>query len=305
MTGQSSSFLDSRGPRQVVGGLWGTLSKRENLPLMALTVLVLYLYRDALGYAFLQGRVNPSQSHVPLVPFVSLWMAWMQRDRIRQALSGGGSAAGWLCLIPALLLHAVGILAEEARISLLSLIAALYGLSLLLGGWRLARILTVPILFLLFLIPYGHLEERISFLLRVLATRSGTAMASWAGVDVQLRGTLVGVSGCQLEIAAPCSGLRSLSSLLALAVVFAHVTEPHPLGKLLLILSAVPLAVIGNAIRLGLVLTAADSFGKDFGMKVHDVSGFLVFGFAFGCLMGIERLFECLRQRKDAGVSAS
>ena len=273
------------------------------LPLVILGGLVLFIYGEALGYAFFHGKINPSQSHATVVPFVSLLMIWLKRDQAPSSFDKS-SPLGWPLLVFAFALHGLGILAEEQRLSLLSLVAILFAYVILVGGFSLARFLFVPILFLMFLIPYGHIEEGMSRFLRLVATRLGTGLALWTGVDAQVQGTVVWVSGSKLQIAAPCSGLRSLSTLLALAVVFIHLTEPSLLGKGILLLAAVPIAVLGNAVRLGLVLCSADSFGVDLAVKVHDYSGLFVFAFAFSCLLGLGRLLEWIRSRRNTGSSA-
>jgi len=269
-------------------------------PLWLLAGLFVFLYWGPLRYAFFHGRINPSQSHASVVPLVSILMVWLKRDEWPKGW-GEGTRLGYLILLFSFLLHGLGILAEEPRLSLLSMVLALFAYALLLGGLRLAWFLMVPILFFLFLIPYGHVEEGLSRFLRLMATRFGTTLALWTGVNAEINGTEVTIAGSRLQIAAPCSGLRSLSTLLALAVVFAHLMEPSMAGKTILILASLPIAVVGNAIRLGLVLSAAESFGTSFAMKLHDHSGILVFLFAFSCLLGLGRCLEWIRTRTDTG----
>ena len=275
----------------------------QNLPLWLLGGFFVLLYWGSLRYAFVHGRINPSQSHASVVPLVSILMVWLKRGEWPDGW-GEGTRLGYLLLFFSFLLHGLGILAEEPRLSLLSMVLALFAYALLLGGLRLACFLLVPILFFLFLIPYGHVEEALSRFLRLMATRLGTTLALWTGVQAEINGTEVAIAGSRLQIAAPCSGLRSLSTLLALAVVFSHLTEPSMAGKTILVLASIPIAVVGNAIRLGLVLSAAESFGTAFAMKLHDYSGFLVFIFAFSCLLGIGRCLEWVRTQTDTGSFA-
>jgi exosortase len=91
-----------------------------------------------------------------------------------------------------------------------------------------------------------------------------------------------------LEVADPCSGIRSLVALVALTSLYGYVTMSRIWKKWVLFLSSIPLAVVGNLARITTVALVAQGFGQDLAMKVyHDYSGYIVFSLAILCMIGL------------------
>src|SRR5436305_708994 len=104
----------------------------------------------------------------------------------------------------------------------------------------------------------------------VLGTRRG--LRAW------LRGTGGRGRGVWLEVADPCSGIRSLMALMALTSLYGYIAMDQSWKKWVLFLSSIPLAVVGNLARITTVALVAQGFGQDWAMKIyHDYSGYIVF----------------------------
>jgi exosortase len=87
------------------------------------------------------------------------------------------------------------------------------------------------------------------------------------------------------DIAPACSGIRSLIALLALTTIYGFISFKSTWRRLLMILSAVPLAVIGNVVRLTFTVVVAEAFGQDWGSKVEQKFGFVTFAVAIALVV--------------------
>jgi exosortase len=130
-----------------------------------------------------------------------------------------------------------------------------------------------PFLLFGFSVPIGSLAEPITFRMRLLVSQLVGFVSHYIlAIDVKVQGTtLIDPSGhYQYEVAAACSGIRSLIATLALAVILAFTSLNKPWKRLLLLAAAFPLAVLGNLVRMLAVVVAAEIGGQDWGMYVHD-----------------------------------
>jgi len=154
-----------------------------------------------------------------------------------------------------------------------------------------------PIAFLLLMIPLpAIIFNQITFPLQGVAARAGEAVIAAAGVPVLREGNILHVPGRALEVAEACSGIRSLMSLLMLAIVLGYFTERRIGPRVAIALSAVPIAIIANAGRVaGTGLTAywvSPAAAEGF---FHTFSGWLVFVVALAGLLLVQRIFEAGR----------
>ncbi len=232
-------------------------------------------------------------SHGPLVPFLSCFLVYWNRKKIAEqpmslswpALTGVGLA---------LLMHWVGMRGAQPRLSVLSLILLLWSLTWLFIGWRKARFLIFPAAILIFMIPFNFLEQQVAFPLRLLVTDASVLIAKMLGIAVRKVGSQIFDAGgrFQYDVAAACSGIRSLTTLLCIGAVFGYLTQEKAWKRLVLFLAAIPLAVLGNIIRVTLIIITADWFGQAAGKRVHDWGGFVIFVVVLLCLFGVGNLLD-------------
>jgi exosortase len=182
-----------------------------------------------------------------------------------------------------------------ARISLIGLVA---GSVLFLYGARHFRLLAFPIAFLLLMIPLPAVVfNQLAFPLQLLASSAGEAVLSASGVPVLREGNVLMLPTTTLEVVQACSGIRSLVSLLTLAIILGQLTEPRVWARVALAVLALPVAIAANAARVagtGLAAEfispqAADGF-------FHEFSGWVMFVVAFALLLAAQRLLA-LRPR--------
>lgn len=178
---------------------------------------------------------------------------------------------GLLLLAAACGMHVLGYMIQQPRISIVALLLGIYGIMGTCWGPALLRRSFFPFWVLGFLVPLGSLADPLSVPLRVLVCEVVRVICNLAGMDVMRVGTaLFSPDRYQYEIAAACSGMRSLIATFALATIYGFTFFRKPWKQWLLVASSVPLAVIGNVFRMMAIVLAAEWFGQKTGAQVHE-----------------------------------
>ena len=271
-----------------------TFDKRAALAAALVGVLL------ALSYPILYWLVsewlgNDYYSHGWLVLPISAFLAWRQWPRGERKPAN----VGLIPLSLGLVGYLIALLNKAYFLAALALIVLLAGLAWFFLGTRGLRRLTFPIGFLIFMVPLPFVE-RASLPLQLLTGSCSTAVARVVGVDVTVRGAQVTLPNVDLVVGAQCSGLRSIVALFTLVAIFIYMLDGPWWGRLLLVLSAIPVAILGNIFRVASLLWVADAWGTGAGMTYyHDYSGFVFFLFAFALLLLLSRAFQCREIRAD------
>ena len=227
-------------------------------------------------------------SHGFLIPLVALGVVWYRRHDLARA-EKYVSLMGLLMLVGALFLHWLGAKSQHPRLSLVALIGILWSVPFYLYGWQVAKILLFPCAYLVFCVPLNFLDA-LTFPLQMIMIKSASAMLNGLGLEVETVGTSMTIvaSGANFDVAAPCSGLRSLLAMTALTAVYAYLTQPDLLRKWVLFLCSVPLAIAGNIARIISIVIVAEVAGQEFALGVfHDYSGYVVFAVAIALMVSI------------------
>jgi exosortase len=145
----------------------------------------------------------------------------------------------------------VGVLGAELSLSRSSFVFLVGGLIIYFLGWRRFRAILFPWAFLFFMIPIPVIIfNQVAFPLQFLAARLATSLLELFGVPVLREGNIIQLPTTSLEVAQACSGIRSLMSLGALAVIYGYFLETRWLLRVLLVLAAIPIAVAANGLRV-------------------------------------------------------
>jgi exosortase len=251
------------------------------------------------GWLVSHWRNTSNYSHGPLIPLIAAGLVWWKRRVLFQATIRP-AAWGAVVVAAAVLLYYAAIKAVEPRTAVFSFIVLLYGLVLALAGRAVFRVLFFPITFLLLMIPLNFLEEQVGFRLQLLMAQLSTTVLNGIGIDAWQSGTAIhaGVfpyrSGLfDFEVAAPCSGIRSLMALTTVTAAYAYVTQTKQWKRWLLFLSAMPLAVLGNLVRVTSTGLIAQVFGQQAAIKTyHDYSGYIVFAVALSAMVAFGLLLD-------------
>ena len=239
---------------------------------------------SALGWLFAYWSRGGEYAHGYVVPIITAGLfVWLWRRRlVGEVLSSAKS--GLAVIVVAALMYWGGVRGANARLVATALVVLIFGLILYVGGWKWAVVLWFPCAFLVFMIPLNFLEPYVSFPLRIFVADISTGFLKLLGLDVYQNGTgIFSQSGrfAPLDVADPCSGIRSLVALMALTSLYGYVTMDKGWKKWVLFTSSIPLAVVGNVARITTVALVAQGFGSDWAMKIyHDYSGYIVFSLA-------------------------
>ncbi len=230
--------------------------------LWALTALALsVIYGPVLATMVHVWRTDSYAGHGMFVPIFSTLFLWMGRGRIRAA-AGRGDPAGMLVIVLALGILFVGKWVESILIQGLSVVLAIAGLVLLGFGMRCLRQTAFPIAFLLFMVPLPRpVVDALTRHLQNFAAGFAGSVLEILDIPVHQTGVLIFLSTITLEVEEVCNGLRFLMALLVFTVAFAHVSQRTLARKLVLIASAVPVAVLANAARVAMVAVGVHYVG--------------------------------------------
>ncbi len=273
--------------------------RTSKLKFALLLGLLTVLYCTVIRHLAAQWLRDPNFSHGFFVPAFSLYLLWEQRGRVAH-LAPEPAWTGFCLLIPGLLCLVVGTLGAELFLSRVSLVPVLGGLTALFLGWRCLRAVAFPWLFLLLMIPLPVLVfNQITFPLQLLASQIAANLLPWMGVPVFREGNVIHLPAMALEVAEACSGIRSLMSLVTLAVMYGYVLEKRWGIRTLLALAAVPIAVLANGLRIlgtGLLVQYWDP-EKAEGF-FHTFSGWIIFVVSILLLFAVRRLLHWALDRK-------
>jgi exosortase len=234
--------------------------------------------------------VDGNYSHGFLIIPIALYFVWERRAR----LAAAELQPSWMGLV--VLAGGIGILlaglwGSELFLSRFAVIPVVIGMVWFLLGWNHLRILAFPIGFLLLMIPIpAIIFNQIAFPLQMFASRVGEWAISAVGIPVLREGNVLILAHTTLEVAEACSGIRSLVSLITLGIVYGYFMDPRAWVRVLIVLSAVPVAILANGARVAGTGMAAHWIGKEAAEGFfHEFSGWIVFLFAFVMILIIQK----------------
>jgi exosortase len=234
---------------------------------------------------------DPQYSHGFLVPVFALVVLWSRRERLPRQL---GSSPWWgfgLLALAGLMRFAAAYFYLEP-LDGLSLLPVLFGLCLVLGGVPLVRWCWPAVAFLGFMLPLPfQVEMALSGPLRRMATIASTFALQTLGFPALAEGNIIYIDDVRLGVIDACNGLGMLFTFFALATAAALIIDRPLLDKGVVLVSAIPIALIVNIIRITATGVAHLTLGQEFGkLLMHDLAGWLMMPLALG-LMWLELWF--------------
>jgi exosortase len=240
---------------------------------------------------------DENASHGLIVVPLAVYLAWRARHHWRRAEPRPVSA-GLAAVAVSLLIYVAGILGAELYLSRISIVGVLAGATIFVWGWNHLRLIAFPLTLVALAVPLpAILLNQITFPLQLVASRLGEGVIAVAGVPVLREGNLLILADTALEVAEACSGIRSLVSLVTVAVVAAYFRGGSRAGGAALVMMSVPIAVIANAARVAGTGLAAHVWGPEVADGFfHTFSGWVVFIVAACLLVLSERVVARLER---------
>jgi exosortase len=215
-----------------------------------LGLLSLWLYWSTLSRLVNQWWHDPNFSHGFFVPLFSAYVLWQDRHRLARTVPNP-SWFGLVIIAFGVSLLVVGQLGAELFLARFSLLLLLAGSVVFFLGWHSFRAMLFPWAFLILMIPIpAIIFNQIAFPLQILASKVAAFTLPLFGVPILREGNVIHLPYMDLQVAEACSGIRSLMSLGALAIIYGYLMETRIWVRVLLALASVPIAIVSNSVRI-------------------------------------------------------
>ncbi len=274
----------------------------EYWPVLLLALVTLALYVPVLGRLIRQWYDDANYSHGFFVPAFCGYLIWNRRQQIA-AIKSSPSVWGAVLVIGSLAVLYLGSLGSELFLQRISLVGVIAGLIVYFAGWRRLWAVAFPVAFLLFMIPLpAVIYNQIVFPLQLLASRLATSCLETLNLFPVLReGNLLILDRYTLEVVDACSGIRSLTSLIALAMGYSYLAERRLGVRVFLVLAMVPVAIVSNGLRVVITALLVNYFGISAAEGfAHSFSGLAVFLVSVMLLLALHGLTNKLLPRTAA-----
>jgi len=263
-------------------------ARRARLVAIAAGAAFLALFWPILAVRFHFYFETPRYSHCMLLPVVSavwIWDRWATLRVVPRMASGRGVA----CLASGVLLFVYGRLVANNMVQHVAMLVALVGLVWALCGGALVRALAFPLGYLALMIPWKPWDEKLTLPLQGLATRIAQSFFEALGWVVVREGNVLQLPRLKLLVEEGCSGIHSLFALVALATAWVFFVERPTWLRATLIASAVPIAVVANAVRVSATGVLAYKVNPDYAQGVsHETAGMIVFAIGVAMMLCVD-----------------
>lgn len=278
--------------------------KRHAIAALTCLAGIVWLYFGVLSSLVRQWASDDNYSHGFFIIPLAVYFAWERRDQLSRAATNPHTA-GLFLIAASLAVFVAGNLAAELFLARISIVGVVAGIVLFVWGPAHLKQLAFPIAVLVLMVPLPTIVfNQIAFPLQLFASRIGEVAIASAGIPVIREGNVLELPNSTLAVAEACSGIRSLISLITLALVLAYFSERRPLARTVIVLSAIPIAVLANAARVAGTGFASHWFGARAAEGFfHTFSGWLVFAVAFVGLVIVQQLVA--RWRPGVGFRPS
>jgi exosortase len=266
--------------------------------------LVAALYGPVMSQMVVQWWQDPDYGHGFVVPLFVSYVLYRRRHELRQVPLEPNNF-GFPLMLGAIGLLLVGTLGAELFVSRCSLLFLFGGMILFFAGWKMLRAVAFPLAFLVLMIPLPALiYNQATFPLQLLASRLASNSLELLGIPVLREGNVLVLPNYSLEVVEACSGIRSLMSLIALAVAYGYFVEQRLWARITLAVLMLPIAVASNALRVVGAGVVTYFWGPQYAEGFfHFFQGWLIFVSAVACMLLVHSFLSRLAPlRKEASA---
>ena len=237
-----------------------------------------FVYFDGLKDLLRMWNTKEEYSYGYLIPVITLFLIWQRKDSLER-IAFSGSWTGALVTLLGIGLFVIGNLSTIYLVIQYSFLIVIAGLVLAFTGWRGFRLVRVPLLFLLFMIPLPpFLLTELSAQLQLISSQLGVWVIRLFGISVFLEGNVIDLGNYKLQVVEACSGLRYLFPLMTLGFISAYFFKAAFWRRAVLFLSTIPITVLMNSFRIGVIGIMVEYWGPAMAEGfLHDFEGWVVF----------------------------
>jgi exosortase len=267
------------------------MKTKKIIVILSISTFLFLLYFPVLKWLVQSWLHNPYYSHGFIVPVISGVIFWRKMRSLSEIDSS--RLVGFLILIFGTGLHIYGVILHFYFLSAISFLILLCGLILYFKGKKVLWKLAFPIVFLIFMIPPPFLNSLISEL-QSLSTCASTSVLNLIGIPVIRTGFEIHLREATFVVAMPCSGMKSLVSLLFLSSLLAYILKGSLTRRVMLFLLTFPLAIAANILRIVFTILVANCIESETTISFfHDFFGFLFFIVSLLLLVLFSKFLGC------------
>lgn len=237
--------------------------------LLVATIGATIFFEEGLRALLLAWKL-PEYSHGPLIPVLSLLLFLRQLKEFPETVGPINDRwVGFALLLASVALALVGKLAKIDDVVAYALILWVGAILLTSFGWKVGKYFWPPVVHLVYMLPLPDtLYYKMSIYLQFVSSELGVAFLKILGVSVYLEGNIIDLGAFKLHVAEACSGLNYLFPILSFSYIFAVLYKGPMWHKAILLISAAPITVLMNSVRIAIAGLIVDNFG------IEHVEGF-------------------------------
>ncbi len=227
----------------------------------------IFCYVEAISQLITFWKNSYVYSYGFLIPFISIYLAWSCRDKLRHIQSSTSYLLGLPVILIGILMLISGYRGGVLVIQSLSIIITIAGVVLFLFGKKYFSVLLFPIAYLIFMIPiWDILTERLQFPFQRFSASTGATLLHFIGIPVHRDSVFLELPNITLEVANVCSGINNLIAVVAIAIPLAYITIKSWLRRIILVSGGIIIAALSNGLRVALIGILAY---KGIGVTLH------------------------------------
>lgn len=241
-------------------------------------VLLFLLYHESLAHLVDMWMKDENYSHGMFVPVISAYLIWENRHVLSQT-PVQGTWWGFPLLVLGLAVFFLGELSTLFIILHLSFWITLVAMTVSFLGTSGLKVIGFPMFYLLTMFPLpNYLTQVLSGKLQVISSQLGVGCLQLVGVTAFREGNVIDLGPIQLQVVEACSGLRYLFPLMSLALLCAYLFKDRPWKRITLFLSSIPISILLNGLRIGMIGVLVDYFGQGLAEGFyHFFEGWVIF----------------------------
>ncbi len=265
------------------------------LPFAAGIALITALYWTTFSWWWTEWTAPGSfYAHALFVPFFVAVMIARNRERLRE-VAWRPSWTGAPLIVAAMVLLMLAQRGDVTVVKSLSFVLMMLGSALMLLGKAWTRVLLFPLLFVVMMMPLipDQLINQIAFPIQMLSAKIATFLLNAVTLHSVQQGTMIQMESYKMAVELPCSGFKTLVSLLTFCAAFAYLVEGAVWKRWTLFLTTIPLSLFINALRITMIGICGEIVSSKAAATFHDYSGFIVLILAFLFLFNFARVLRC------------
>ncbi|VAW65688.1 Cell division protein FtsW [hydrothermal vent metagenome] len=248
------------------------------LLLLAMLTLLVAMSVDALAEMLRFWETREEYSHGYLIPVISVFLIWQKKEQL-EARSFQGAWSGVVVIALGVILILLGNLSTISTISQYGFVISIFGIVLSYVGIKQVKIIFVPLLFLLFMVPLpGFFLNNLSAELQLISSQLGVFVIRLFNISVYLEGNVIDLGTYKLQVVEACSGLNYLFPLMTLAFIASYFYQAVFWKRLVIFLSSIPVTIFMNSFRIGVIGVLVEYWGPSQAEGfLHDFEGWIIF----------------------------